>query len=114
MSLRICVVGIELPIETAEYIGLEERRSLSEYDIIIFSPAFHTSISSYDRYAGLASVSHDVASKYFGQANHWKDWRLGFTSGIRLTGCIPSPDSLPRLMGQLTFSIRTSSARFET
>ncbi|QGZ93981.1 hypothetical protein [Terricaulis silvestris] len=70
MTERICVVGVVIPMAGAEYIKLSDRRSLSDFDVVIFSPTF--GIHSAATYEGLPSLAHNNAATLHSHYTHWK------------------------------------------
>ncbi|WNI38177.1 hypothetical protein [Chryseobacterium sp. SG20098] len=82
---KITSIGIEIPSNGDNYIKLDSKRSLSESDIVIFSPDFgHSNYSTYDNfnssqtYEGKMLYTKNSSAKIIEHSKHWKNEILHF------------------------------------
>ncbi|HCA09375.1 hypothetical protein [Chryseobacterium sp.] len=82
---KITSIGIEIPSNGDNFIKLDSKRSLSESDIVIFSPSFdnsdystYESFSASQTYEGKKLYSKSSSAKIIEHSKHWKNEILHF------------------------------------
>jgi hypothetical protein len=72
MARRTLVgVGCELPGGVAEFVPLSQKRSLLDWDVIVFSPDLSPFLGYHGFYKGKPSLSEDESAKLRESAEHW-------------------------------------------
>lgn len=82
---KITTIGIDIPSNGDNYIKIDSKSSLSESDIVIFSPDFeHSNYSTYDyssssqTYEGKKLYSKSSSTNIIEHSKHWKSEILHF------------------------------------
>lgn len=81
MTKKISTIGYELPGKSDELINFDDKRSLMDSDIVIFSP--ETPNGYDDQYQGKPSYSDTGSFQYKEATQHWKKELLSFLNAGR-------------------------------